>query len=55
MPVLCARRMHSGMTVINRDTPDFVDSVAAMLQGLITAGLKVSDAEDRKDSIEKRV
>ncbi len=47
--------MHMGMTVINRDTPDFLDLVAALVQGLITAGLKVSDAEDRKDSTEKRV
>jgi hypothetical protein len=47
--------MHRRMTVTNRDTPDFVDIVAAMVQGLITAGLKVSDVEDRKDSTEKRV
>lgn len=43
------------MTAINRDTPDFLDIVAAMVQGLITAGLKVYDAEIRKDSTEKRV
>jgi hypothetical protein len=43
------------MTVINRDTPDFLDIVAALVQGLITAGLKVSDAEIRKDSTGKRV
>lgn len=47
--------MHMRMTVINRDTPDFLDLVAALVQGLITAGLKVSDAEIRKDSIGKRV
>ena len=47
--------MHMRMTVINRDTPDFLDLVAAMIQGLIIAGLKVSDAEDIKDSTEKRV
>lgn len=47
--------MHSRMTVINRDMPDFLDIVAALVQGLITSGLKVSDAEDRKDSIGKRV
>jgi hypothetical protein len=43
------------MTVSNRDTPDFLDLVAALVQGLITAGLKVSDAEDRKDSTGKGV
>ena len=43
------------MTVINRDTPDFLDIVAALVQGLITAGLKVYDAEDKKDSTGKRV